>query len=337
MVKKQKVIKLRAIDEVIDCLDRDPADTNKAFNLLLDVFENINLHWKEAYENITLGGNSTNKIEKYIKAKIMNNPPESLQEIKENEEINEDVDTEIINLARIIQVANRSAHIYIKTAKKILRNKGINLNTAKIKCIYSPITERGKNWAFRNIDEFTMKKIIELQKSGIDNNIIDLVLGNARLFEIKHIAIDKLLDKMQEIENPQEKYSYGYTIDERRSVYNKDVFVFDIPGYGQLSAHMINKKRIQELPKYKYPIYEKRNILFFKGLNENAKEFLELNEHETTKEEVIRILKRSELGDSITHHLSVVLMGKGEKVRLSSSDLQDIEKSLNDKRKIIEL
>ena len=89
------------------------------------------------------------------------------------------------------------------------------------------------------------KKITEMSESGEDEIIKKLAMGNVKLFEIKNIALDKLLERLQELENPQERYSYGYKRDSRREVRN--------------------------------------NVLFFKGLNQQAREFLELDEPETTK------------------------------------------------------
>lgn len=336
MEKKLRIMKLRTINEIIDCLDEEPSKTNRAFNLLLDVYEGMEINWKDGYKNITLGGKLSGKRNRYIRKRIINNPPESLQDIKEKEDVNEDIDTEIINLARIIQLANKTAHSYMLVARKKLEQSGIYLGVSKLKGIYSPITEKGRRWALANIDEETKKKITEMSESGEDEIIKKLAMGNVKLFEIKNIALDKLLERLQELENPQERYSYGYKRDSRREVRNKDLFVFDIPGYGQFSVHIANKRIIKSLPSYKYPIYEKKNVLFFKGLNQQAREFLELDEPETTKKSVVKTLKESELGDSISHHLAVGLMGKENEngIRLTTSDLDDIEESFKNRREI---
>lgn len=70
MEKKLRIMKLRTINEIIDCLDEEPSKTNRAFNSLLDVYEGMEINWKDGYKNITLGGKlSMAKRNRYISKK----------------------------------------------------------------------------------------------------------------------------------------------------------------------------------------------------------------------------------------------------------------------------
>lgn len=330
--KQIRRIELNKIEKAIELLDETPSRTNEAFNMLIDIYENFKIDWKNDYKLITLGEELKDKRKSYIKGKIMNNPPQSLQEIKEEPTINTDKEKEIVNLARVVQLSNKAAHAYIEKAEQLLKAQGIHLERKNIKMLYLAKDKKRYRKLLNAEHKIYRQKIEEMEGTKLETTIKQLLYGNTKLYAIKNTSLELLLDRLGELENPREKFSYGYKKDNRKERYNRDSFIFDIPGYGQMAIHTSQPFLIARMPKYEYPLYIKRNVLFFEGLNEEAKEFLELDEPETTVQDVIKTLKRSELDDEITHYLSVVLMGNNERIKLTPKDLKEIEKTLANKR-----
>lgn len=117
----------------------------------------------------------------------------------------------------------------------------------------------------------SIDEIETLRKSGYD------VLSKAYIncMSIKDRAIAEEIDMLKQ----DDTQSYGIKRTKDKDGSKNTLFVIDVPCFGQMSVHIFDSRLVSELSdhKYRYPIYQKDNVLLMDGTSEYQEYFMYVN------------------------------------------------------------
>ena len=182
---------------------------------------------------------------------------DKIRKTEQYKEIGSDIEKNPIQVKKMrnLQLVNRIAHNYNSIMKKIIYAKVPRINS------YGE-NERNKikhyiEELFSKNEEESIKAKERLGKYFKENEINEL-LENESIKFCSHIVRwmfnekDKyILEITKDLQNKNDGYKYGTKKDKN----NRDMLIFDVPGYGQFSVHFgKNKEKMLEIIKEDYGV-----------------------------------------------------------------------------------